>query len=183
MRITKFKRTKSDKIYIAYEKENDNGDWDKYTLRCADDPKPEMFEALEELRQDVVQICELQQGTETVLDVTGVSFSYSDGIMGAVITAQKTLMTANAPLNINTPSLPAQPYGEGNEQPILPPETVSRLENLKNECELYIEGDRKQMSLFNDNQDNEDLPDDPDFYVAEDEEEPVGGEVVSRNFN
>lgn len=60
--------------------------------------------------------------------MTGVSLSHTDGVMGAVITAQKALADADALLNLNTPHLLSAPYSEGSAPCLLSEEAVRRVE-------------------------------------------------------
>lgn len=176
IRITKFKKTKRDKIKIKYEVDKGNGT-DEFALKSCDDPRPELDQALEDLQSSVCEICELPESDESNITVTGVSFSYmgDENVMGAVITAQKELIhTSNAPLNINTPNLPSEPYNESVEY-TLPEDCVEALLDLTYECKLYIQGTRKQLNLF----------DGPDTGKETDNkcEADVESEVVSENYD
>ena len=128
--------------------------WDDYTMACSDLPRPEFIDAMKALIQDVVSLCELpDKDAEDRITVRSVTWSYSDeDIQGAVISAQRKLYNSVAPMNINTPHKPYQPYNETCEDPdpdmILPEDTIERLDKLEEECQYYIDGDRAQMKLF-----------------------------------
>jgi hypothetical protein len=83
------------------------------------------------------------------LTVRGVTITWTNDIMGACITALKALKGANAPLVLNTPHLPSEPYSEGGSPDfLLPEETAENIGALLNEAEAYIRGERAQGSLL-----------------------------------
>ena len=68
--------------------------------------------------------------------------------MGAVITAQIKLLGSQSPLNINTPSKPAEPYNEGGtDEYCLHPDAVKAIEFLVTEAEGYLNGKRAQQQI------------------------------------
>lgn len=158
-RIRKVKVDKKGKVFLQWEVEifGQKGDrigWDEYTMTCSDLPRPEFIDAMKGLIQDVVSLCELpDKDAEDRITVRSVTWSYSDeDIQGAVISAQRKLYNSVAPMNINTPHKPYQPYNEACEDPdpdmIMPEDTIARLDTLEEECQYYIDGDRAQMKLF-----------------------------------
>jgi hypothetical protein len=138
------------RVRVEYQKERADGQSaDDFTLNCADRPSNAFLAALTALADDVVAICELPEPEARKLTVRGVSFTNTNDIFGAVITALKELGTANSPLVLNTPHLTEEPYGEGDDStPLLKTETADRLHTLALEAENYINGDRAQPSLF-----------------------------------
>ncbi len=137
------------KMRIEYEVERGDSDPDEFALLSTDKPEPEFDSTLQALTQDVLAICELPAGDADKIKVRGVSLTYTNGIMGACITALKTLETANAPLVLNTPHLPSEPYSEGDAL-TLDPATVGRLSALVDRANRYVDGHRAQQSLFED---------------------------------
>ena len=108
MNITKVKYA-GEKVRIEYTIDRaDGGEADEYTLQSADKPLPSFETALLALTPDVVDICELDTLSAAHITVRGVTFTWKHDIMGACITALKTLTTANAPLVLNTPHLPSE---------------------------------------------------------------------------
>ncbi|HEX8030314.1 MAG TPA: hypothetical protein VF491_17690 [Vicinamibacterales bacterium] len=147
-RFTKIKYDGS-KVRLEYEVVREAGDPDEFTLFCADPPAREFAEAIAALADDVIAICELSPSDVTKVRVRGVTLTYSHDVLGACITALKTLKTADAPLVINTPHLPEVPYSEGNDAaPTLAGGTVARLHALIDQAERYLNGDRAQGSLL-----------------------------------
>lgn len=138
------------KVRIEYEVERkDGGDADEYAMHSADKPLPDFDLALQALAVDVVTICELMPSDVQVLTVRGVTLTHTNGILGACITALKTLKSSNAPLVINTPHLPMEPYSDGDEMaPTMPSGMATRLAAVEAEAQRYLEGQRAQASLF-----------------------------------
>ena len=148
MRITKVKYDGA-KVRIEYEKKRPDEQYDEFTLSSLDSPTQPFRDALNALAMDVVGICELDAESLDKLTVRGVSFTYTNDILGACITALKRLKTSNAPLVLNTPHLPEEAYGEGDSStPVLDTATVDRLHELALAAERYIEGERAQGDLF-----------------------------------
>lgn len=142
IRIKKVKKNAKGVMTIHYQKPNGD-DFDDYTMVCKSYPHPDLLSALDALVPHVSEICELPMSYRDNLIVSGVSFSYKDDNMGAVITAQKKLSSHPAPLLINTPHKPVAPYSEGgDESATLTSDCVIALENLQREASLYITGKR-----------------------------------------
>lgn len=147
-RIKKIKITPETKIFIHYQKEAENG-WDDYTMTSSEPARDGFYDTLNELRQSVIEMCELPEDDLNKIQVRGVSFSHAHDIMGATITAQKVLLKSNVPLNINTPHKITEFYsGAGDEKQLLSDLTIDILNSLQNEAEEYIKGNRAQMGLF-----------------------------------
>lgn len=143
--ITKVKLKKQG-VEIHYDQWNDNtNSYDSKTLKSEEPPHPDFNKAFEELRDEVLLLCEIDDDPG-VIEVTGVSFSWSEGDYGAVLTATRELRDKDLPLNLNTPVLWSD-VSEGAEGQMLPEQTIDKLQRLMVECERYIEGERQQMKL------------------------------------
>ena len=151
-RICKVKLNKEKRVTMEYEEKNMRGQWDQYSLSCADAPRPEFEQALASLAEHVVDLCELPETYIHRIAVKSVSFSYGGEaeVMGAVISAGMTLEFSNQPLNLNTPHKASDSYSAGpaDEKQLLPGRCVKALDRLQDECMRYIMGDRAQMQLF-----------------------------------
>lgn len=151
--ITKVKwDQKKNKIQIDYEKElessEDSNERDFYSLKVSDEPLDSFFEALNELDEHVCLICEFPLKDQDKLEIKGVSFSWANGIMGAVITALKMVHTARSPLVVNTPHLATAPQSDQDDNcPILDRDTVFALRRVIDEAKLFISGARKKTQL------------------------------------
>lgn len=152
IQINKIKYSKKDeKTTIEYEKHSSKieGAFDEHKIISWDDPLDSFLNTLNALKPHVFEICEFE-GDEDDLEIKGVSFSWTQGIMGAVITACKSLTTSNSPLVLNTPHLPSEDYSGSNpEALILSRDAIDDLEALIEEAKKYIKGERKvkQLSL------------------------------------
>lgn len=137
-------------VTIEYSIIEENSDDIKTTLKSSDEPREELVEALNQLAPYVESICCLPEHYCDMAEIRGVSFSNHNDVMGAVITALVPVKSANSPVVLNTPHLPASPYSEDYEAPQLPYGCVLVLKVLKQEVINYIEGHRKpsnQQSL------------------------------------
>lgn len=121
----------------------ESSDLNEIKLKSSDEPLEEFKTALRSLAPHVEKICCLPEGFCNQAEVRGVSFSWSNDIMGAVITTLVPLETANSPMTINTPHLPSQPYSEGGETPVLSDDCIDALKKLLAEAERYINHERK----------------------------------------
>lgn len=150
MTFTKIKYDGS-KVRLEYEIERpDGGESDEYSLLSGDKPAASFDLALQALVEDVVAICEFQKSDASTLAIRGVSLTHTDGILGACVTALKSLTTANSPLVINTPHLPESAYsGNTNDpNPLMPAGMAQRIAALMAEAEKYAAGARAQGDLF-----------------------------------
>lgn len=152
MRIKKVKLEKEDRIFISYEKFKGDTVTDEVTINTLDKPLGSFLDALQALSADVIEMCELPDSDKNRTMVKGVSFSYSGEkpVMGATITAQKHLAHSLSPLIINTPHKIDEFYGEsGDDRQLLSDKCVGRLDDLITEAKRFIEGERAQGGLFN----------------------------------
>lgn len=144
-RILRFTKVKYDgsKMRLEYEVTRPRGgEPDELAYASADRPLPSFVDALQALVPDVCAICEFPSSEHPKFTVRGVSLSWTDDVMGACITALRALMTADAPLIINSPFLPEKPRSSDPSGYRLPVGTVRRLRELLAEAERYLDGDR-----------------------------------------
>jgi len=118
----------------------------KITLKSNDEPLPELVDCFNNLIPYVETICQLPDGYCNDAEIRGVSLSWTNGVMGVVVTCLVPLDNANSPMVINTPHVPAEQYSEGGESPVLSKNVVIVVEELINEAEKYINGERKPDS-------------------------------------
>jgi len=135
------------KVRIEYQRKRVDDRYDEAVIASFDRPRPEFVAALQALAADVCLICELPADQVERLSVRGASFSHTNDVMGAVITAMKPVKTAQSPLVLNTPHIPSAPYSDEGGGPVLAEETVARLEAVINEAAQYIDGNRAQQPL------------------------------------
>lgn len=151
MVITKIKY-RSERVLIEW-KDNLEDDANKFTVDIKIPPHASFLNAIMGLRKHVNEICEegLKDKELHKLEITGISFSHTNGIMGAVITAQKILENSNSPLILNTPHKSEQFYsesGEGDPKMLLSPDCIAALMLLCEEAEEYLQKDDVQLNLF-----------------------------------
>ncbi len=130
---------------------------DEYSMKCRELPRPEFAEALKALAPEVLYLCELATAYLNRIKVRSVSLNYGGKgeTMGATITSQMDLYNSNCPLNLNTPNKPVEPYNTDCEydddtlaKMCLRGECVDKLEDLIDEANKYVDGQRAQGSLF-----------------------------------
>lgn len=154
--MKKVKVTKEGKIFLIWEREIQSGNYDEYSMQCSDQARPEFYNAMTALNKHVVDMCELPDSYLDRITTKSVSFSYGgdEQVMGATISASMKLENSPAGLNLNTPHKACDSYNP--EQPVEDPalllseKCVDDLDTLMDEAELYINGDRAQMNLFDD---------------------------------
>ena len=148
MRIKKFKITKEQKVYLMYQIKSAAGSWNKYSITCAEEAHPALYNALGSLTKYVVELCELPKNYISRIKVKGVSFSYGgeNDTMGATIISTMSLENSNTSLNLITPHKIEAFYSgdSGDPKQLLPDECMDALHKLIQECDEYIKGHRAQ---------------------------------------
>lgn len=152
----RFTKIKFDGVTVELHYEEGNGYADKYTMKCNELPRPDMVLAFDELREEARLLCELPEDYLRRIDVRSVSLNYGgkNETMGATITARMKLEYSNAPLNLNTPNKPVEPYSDGNyddevlEKMCLRSKCVDKLYALIEAANYYVDGQRAQGNLF-----------------------------------
>ena len=139
-----------ERIIIEYDEEKGVGT-NNLTLNSFEAPAPSFKKAFKRLEKWVNEICELNLSSKevsTLISIIGVSFSWTNDIMGAVISAKKHLEGTPAPLILNTPHKPSEPYGKNaDEGNVLDNDCIEDLENLQKEAEKYLNGKRAQVKI------------------------------------
>jgi hypothetical protein len=146
VKFTKVKRNpKSYDITLSWVTETLGGDVVESSLHSADLPRPEFIDAMQAFRNHVLDICELPADYAADLVVTGISLSENDSQgRGIVVTAQKTVARAAAPVIINTPHVP-----EINEHGAsLRAAAMDAIDTLVTEARLFQQGTRAQADMF-----------------------------------
>lgn len=143
MRIKKVKYT-DQHVYVEYDRTRPDGSTEVYTLLSDKAPTRAFVDALRALSPYVVLLCEFAGGE---VEVRGCSFTWTDGRMGCVITALKSVALAPAPLVVNTPYLAEQGPRE-TRSPRLSESAVIKLRTVLDETERYVKGARAQRALF-----------------------------------
>jgi len=137
------------RIRIEYAKGIEFEDADEYMISSKEKGEPGLYAALQDLKEDVLEMCELPEEYGETMLISSVSFSHANDIMGATITASKTLKMSQSPLILNTPHKPSMPYSEtGDESVCLGADAITRIESLIRFAKRYIDGEREQLELI-----------------------------------
>jgi hypothetical protein len=151
-RVTKVKHQGNQWLIVFEIVRQDGQDNDQHSVKCGDAPHPDFIEAMEALPPCLAKEAEIPNGVKWCADVevTGVSVSWSQDTMGAVLTGKKPLKYANAPLIINTPHKPESPYSDGDEMAkdmCLAGTTAKAIWLVMEEALAYVDGKRAQQRL------------------------------------
>lgn len=158
-RFRKIKITSEGKIHLQWQVKRKSGSFDDHSLESVDSAMPEFYKTMESLREHVAELCEFPNDDINLINVKSVSFSYGgeNEIPGAVITASKTLLKSNAPLNINTPHKSFESYSmdesqESDPKAVHTDDCIEILTELQTHAIEYIQGKRQQQDLFSNNE-------------------------------
>ena len=136
------------------------------SMKYPDVARPEFYAAMKSLIDPALELLEIRDYEEDIR-CTGISFSWTEGVMGAVVTLQKTISGAHSPVVINTPHLPQEPYGEGaDDSCLLPGKMVDGLIECIEEAKRYIGGERAQGDLFAGGNGNGSKPEEEQLELA-----------------
>ncbi len=120
----------------------------EFILKSTEAPRPELKASMKACEASVRRILQFPEGWMTDrLTVTGVSFSLSGDVKGAVITGVLALDTADSPFCLNTPHLPFEQYSPSGTSPLMHPDDVTVLESLEKEAQMFLNGTRAQLEL------------------------------------
>ena len=147
-RITKF-TVKKGVNTIHWEEYNEQmNDWDAYSMKCKDQPRPELYETLSSFSSSVAEICELPDEYKDKIVPTSVTFRYDENNECLLAITAKMLLPihGNMELNLNTPAIPENGM-EGMPQSGWSDSTSQRVLELEQELWLYINGNRAQTVL------------------------------------
>jgi hypothetical protein len=148
MNFTKIKYD-GKKVELHWNEKRPKGTDLTHTLTSTEPPAPEMRKALDKFDSFVEELLEVPSIWMDSLTVTGLSINEEeDGRQGLIITSQKKLAGANAPLVINTPHL-REPTKLGEEGPGFFIDGMSEATTTAEEAaENFVKGKRAQRSLF-----------------------------------
>lgn len=123
-------------------------DREQSTLKSEDAPEQAFVDALEALKDDFLEACELPstKAFREKVTLTTVSISRDvHGTRGFILSG--TVRVASGAYSISTPRLRA-PSDEGTESPVLlDEEAMERIEEMAGQAVRYIKGARTQMEL------------------------------------
>jgi hypothetical protein len=147
--ITKIQKS-GEKITIEYKKANPSrpDDQDKFKLESKEAPRPEFNTALQGLEPHILEILQLPSDYGDAMTVTGLSITESSGIRKIILKAKKELVDSNSPFNISTPKKPDGVISEDAEgDDVLTDKALEAIDDLIDEAERYVRGERNQSML------------------------------------
>ena len=140
---------KDGRVVIVYDTVAKKG-VNKYTVDIYEVPAPEFMIAMKNLNKHVPVICELPLPADMLdrINVTSVTFTWTNDIMGATITSTWILKNNKSPLNINTPHKTEESVADGlDDNYSLPQDCIEDLNTLIDESRNFINGVRSQIEL------------------------------------
>lgn len=148
-RLLKFKY-KPGEILVKYEQSNNStGVNDTITLESGEEPTGELLQALQQMADHAVEICELPLSMKSGLTVRSITCTYTNDVQGLVITTLRELDNSKSPMVINTPHFTREPYSETDEDEmnLFSFECADDLDTLEKLVFSYINGERAQGQL------------------------------------
>jgi len=133
---------------IEYARPVADGEYDEFTLVSHDEPRQSFKTALDSLAPHVGKLLDVPDSWTKNLKIRGVSFSWHEEVMGAVVTALKTVPRAKAPLVVNTPHQAERTAADRDISRCLEENFLSALGDVAREAEGYVIGQRAQGALF-----------------------------------
>lgn len=146
----------SDKVVVNFEK-NVNGSTAEIKATYSEPPRPEFAKAFEDLRADFIKIFEFPQDiTERVVPYAVTVKTSKNGALQAIISAKVYIEQYNSYSALNTPML-IEMTNENSENVTntFPAGTADKIRKVLSEAYMYITGKRAQMSLFEDEEDDD----------------------------
>lgn len=146
----------SDKVVVNFEK-NVNGSTAEIKATYSEPPRPEFAEAFEALRPDFTEIFEFSQDVaERVIPYAVSVKTAKNGALQATISAKIYIEQYNSYSALNTPML-VEMTDENSDTVTnaFPAGTADKIRKVLSEAYMYITGKRAQMSLFEDEEDDD----------------------------
>lgn len=146
----------SDKVVVNFEN-NVNGSTAEIKATYSEPPRPEFAEAFEALRPDFTEIFEFSQDVaERVIPYAVSVKTAKNGALQATISAKIYIEQYNSYSALNTPML-VEMTDENSDTVTnaFPAGTADKIRKVLSEAYMYITGKRAQMSLFEDEEDDD----------------------------
>ena len=146
----------SDKVVVNFEN-NVNGSTAEIKATYSEPHRPEFAEAFEALRPDFTEIFEFSQDVaERVIPYAVSVKTAKNGALQATISAKIYIEQYNSYSALNTPML-VEMTDENSDTVTnaFPAGTADKIRKVLSEAYMYITGKRAQMSLFEDEEDDD----------------------------
>ena len=148
-KIKSFEIGKHQIFKITFERENENtGAYDTYQIKCAEYPRPELIEALDEPIPLPSHIFALLDYCEDRLITKKLTYTYDKKTAETSVTITAKFYIPNAGTFVEV-KVPPRVINHGTPTSEIPftPECSEVIERLKTEIFRYIDGDRAQNKL------------------------------------
>jgi len=158
-----------------------NNGSESLSISSPENPLPQFKTAIAALVPLILQICHLPENYEANLVATGLTIT-DKGMV--TIQSKKSLDDASGPFNIATPlRLIETPTEEGTYSPPLTDVQNSVIDEVIEQAKQYVLGNRAQGLLFQEDEDENDLPEGIEAPLEESNTlpfEPKGGPVTGK---
>lgn len=150
-RLKQIKLTYREKTGTSYKivwEESAGGKlWEKHLLESSEYPRAELEEAVDDMGRFLIAVCAIRLTDEQVhrnVDVTRVAADYRS--VRKVAISADVLLPSSYCIALNGPAMPCQPQSD---------ELDRSFAKLEEECFRYIDGDRAQQRLFDEDEEGE----------------------------
>lgn len=151
-KIKKFEIGKHQIFKITFERENaSTGAYDTYQIKCAELPRPELIEAVKRLSPYITEILELPDYCEDRLMAKKLTYTYDKKTAETTVAITAKFYIPNAVTFIEVKA-PKRVINHGTPTSEIPftPECSEVIERLTTEIFRYIDENRAQDKLFDD---------------------------------
>lgn len=151
-KIKSFEIGKHQIFKITFERENENTrTYDTHQIKCAEYPRPELIEAVKELSPYITEVLELPEYCEDRLIAKKLTYTYNEKTAETSVTITAKFYIPDAGTFVET-KVPPRVINHGTPTSEIPftPECSEIIEQLTTEIFRYIDGDRAQDKLFDD---------------------------------
>lgn len=154
-RIRKVKLSRDrNKVNLTWEEKDDLGFWGTFTCKLQQAPAPEFIKDFDALANDAKNLLELGFDKDIdLIEVRALSLKYvgDDEDMGGSISVLVNLHKSNSGFSATTPfKVVASEEHENDEFSVWSTDTVKRVEAVIARAFAYIDGERAQRELFED---------------------------------
>ena len=140
-----------DTIIVSFLRTVAGGRVEEHDVKYPEAPLPSFTDALAALGKYVCEICELPDSYRMkAFRMSSVSFKWYDDILGANLTAVKSVENASGGIALNTPHKTEKPIGKNADPKFcFTKDCAKALRTLLDEVTKYVDGERLQTDMFN----------------------------------
>lgn len=145
MKINRVTISDRDFFKINYDVVSGGGNTDSFSVKSYDAPAPTFIAAVRLLRRHVIKICEFPDSFLKRILINKVAFSYQRELMNAAIEFDLVLNQTGEKITIKSPR---KYCGLSGDDASMTEGMRIDLQNLQEECQKYVYGNRAQMTIF-----------------------------------